>query len=73
LANIPLRTYKRIELGECDSLAVIFRALIALDAETAASRMSALQLLFPPKPAPDVARTPMATLNRLLKKRNPPT
>ena len=69
LANIPLRTYKRMELGQCDSLDAFFRALIALHSETASSRLSALRLLFPPKPAPDVARTPVAALNRVLRKR----
>ncbi|MES2040386.1 MAG: helix-turn-helix transcriptional regulator [Pseudomonadota bacterium] len=62
--QIPLRTYKRFELGKCDSLEVFIRIIIQFD------RISALELLFPPKEVEVNSRSPAATLDRLLKKVN---
>lgn len=41
--GIPLRTFKRFELGECDSLEAFLRIVVAFE------RAVALELLFPPK------------------------
>lgn len=43
--GIPLRTFKRVENGTCDSLDAFLRIIIAFE------RISALELLFPPRPA----------------------
>ena len=43
LCGVPLRTYKRFELGQCDSLNVFIRIVVAFD------RVAALNLLFPPQ------------------------
>ncbi len=59
--HIPLRTYKRFEQGQCDSLEVFLRIVRAFE------RIAAVELLFPPKPISisDV-RSPTAALERLL-------
>lgn len=41
--GIPLRTYKRFELGQCDSLEVFLRIIKEFD------RLTAVELLFPPQ------------------------
>ncbi|WP_146013334.1 helix-turn-helix transcriptional regulator [Trinickia symbiotica] len=60
--QIPLRTYKRFELGECDSLATFIKIVAAFD------RVVALELLFPPKQVDTVPRTAVALLNRLVQR-----
>ena len=58
--DIPLRTFKRFEQGECDSLEVFLRVAITFE------RISALELLFPAKPAAVVeARSAPVLLERL--------
>jgi transcriptional regulator with XRE-family HTH domain len=47
--GIPLRTYKRLEQGQCDSLQVFLQVVIAFD------RTIALELLFPPQQMPETA------------------
>jgi transcriptional regulator with XRE-family HTH domain len=44
--GIPLRTYKRVEQAECDSLDAFLRIVICFE------RSVAIELLFPPKSAP---------------------
>lgn len=60
--QVPLRTYKRFELGKCDSLAVFIRIVIAFD------RIAAIELLFPPKTVALESHLPTAALERLLNK-----
>lgn len=57
--GIPLRTFKRVEQGECDSLDAFLRVVIAFE------RIIALELLFPPPSSAPSLRSPLATLNRL--------
>lgn len=59
--RIPLRTYKRFEQGQCDSLEAFLRIVRAFE------RIAAVELLFPPKPISiaDV-RSPTAALERLM-------
>ena len=40
--GIPLRTYKRLELGECDSMSAFIRVFQGFE------RAAALEMLFPP-------------------------
>lgn len=42
--GIPLRTFKRFEQGQCDSLEVFLSIVVRFE------RVVALELLFPPKP-----------------------
>lgn len=42
--GVALRTYKRFELNECDSLIAFIRIVAVFE------RVIALELLFPPKP-----------------------
>lgn len=57
--EIPLRTYKRFELGQCDSLAAFIKVVVAFE------RVTALELLFIPKAATFAPRTPVAVLDRI--------
>lgn len=58
--GIPLRTFKRFEQGECDSLEVFLRIVILFE------RVVALELTFPPKrPLVSEVRSPAAALERL--------
>jgi transcriptional regulator with XRE-family HTH domain len=41
--HVPLRTYKRFELGQSDSLEVFVRVIVEFE------RVAALELLFPPR------------------------
>lgn len=67
--GIAIRTYKRFELGECDSLDVFLKIVIAFE------RTRALDLLFPPKPTQARSRSPLGALAKLeqrrLKKQRP--
>ena len=60
--DIPLRTYKRFELGQCDSLNVFVKIIGTFD------RLVALELLFPPKPIEHEPRTATALLDRLVRR-----
>jgi transcriptional regulator with XRE-family HTH domain len=58
--GIPLRTFKRFEAGQCDSLEAFLRIVICFE------RTVALELLFPPKPAAIVEpRSAGAVLERI--------
>jgi len=59
--QIPLRTYKRFEQGQCDSLEAFLRIVTIFE------RTVAIELLFPPKPVTltDI-RSPAAALERLM-------
>lgn len=58
--EIPLRTFKRFEQGQCDSLEIFLRIAITFE------RTSALELLFPAKPAARVeTRSAQALLEKL--------
>lgn len=59
ITGIALRTYKRFELDQCDSLNVFIRIVITFD------RVVAFDLLFPPEKAVVELRTPLAALERL--------
>lgn len=56
--GIPLRTYKRFELGQSNSLESFMRIVIVFE------RVVALDLLFPPAPVTVKIRTPVAALER---------
>ncbi|RAA89263.1 hypothetical protein DN490_13925 [Burkholderia multivorans] len=60
--QVPLRTYKRFELGECDSLATFVKIVAAFD------RIVALELLFPPKQVDTAPRNAVALLSRLVQR-----
>ena len=47
--GIPLRTYKRLEQGQCDSLEVFLQVVIVFE------RIVAIELLFPPRQPPETA------------------
>lgn len=57
--GIPLRTYKRFEQGQCDSLDAFLRIVIAFD------RIKGFELMFPPKPVSAQSRNPVEILSRL--------
>ena len=57
--GIAVRTYKRFELGKCDSLDVFLKIVIVFE------RTRALDLLFPPKPAQVIPRSPLGALAKL--------
>jgi transcriptional regulator with XRE-family HTH domain len=58
--GIPLRTFKRFEQGECDSLEAFLRIVVVFE------RVVGLELLFPPKQAVVMeVRSPTAALERL--------
>ena len=60
--GIPLRTYKRFELNECDSLGVFIQIATFFD------RLTAIGLLFPASTPNVELRTPLAALERLKKR-----
>jgi transcriptional regulator with XRE-family HTH domain len=63
--GVSLRTYKRFELGHCDSIDVFIRITIA------SGRVRAFDLFFEPD-VPDLQlKTAPALLSRLLKNRKP--
>ncbi len=62
LCGIPLRTFKRFELGECDSLEAFIRIIMVFD------RVAALELLFPARMVSVDSRIPTAMLERLIDK-----
>lgn len=62
IAAIPLRTFKRFEQGDCDSLLVFIKVVGAFN------RVAALELLFPPQSVVVETRMPAAMLERLLGK-----
>lgn len=66
--EIPLRTYKRFELGKCDSLEAFLRIVLAFEKITGFERVIGLGLLFPPNTTTAMSKTPTAALDRLLKK-----
>lgn len=57
--TIPLRTYKRFELGKCDSLDVFIRIVMAFD------RITAIDLLFPTEVRETELRDPLAIVKRM--------
>jgi transcriptional regulator with XRE-family HTH domain len=60
ICGISLRTFKRFENGNCDSINIFLSIVIMFE------RVSAIELLFPPKdPITIEPRTPMAALERL--------
>lgn len=66
-AGIALRTFKRFELGACDSLEVFLRIVVVFE------RANALELLFPPKPSTTTnPHSPVAALERFLTRVNGP-
>lgn len=60
--SISLRTYKRFELAECDSLETFIRIVKAFE------RITAIELLFPPKALAVIPRTAPAILERIQEK-----
>lgn len=64
--QIPLRTYKRFEQGQCDSLEAFLRIVTVFE------RTVAIELLFPPKPVIfSDTRSPAAALERLMTRAQP--
>lgn len=63
--DIPLRTYKRFELNECDSIAIFIRIILTFESISGSKRLSAFSLLFPPPLPTAQPRTPIAALERL--------
>lgn len=61
--GIPLRTYKRFELGQCDSLQVFLQIVIVFE------RVTAVELLFPPQSPSAQSRLATAVLDRVIKRR----
>ncbi|KIF83049.1 helix-turn-helix domain-containing protein [Noviherbaspirillum autotrophicum] len=61
--GIPLRTFKRFEQGQCDSLEVFLNIVVRFE------RVVALELLFPPKPAVVVQRRTLITALERMKQR----
>lgn len=59
LLGVPVRTYKRFELGTCDSLDIFLRIVILVD------RSTALDLVFPKPAAALKPRTPLAAMAQL--------
>jgi hypothetical protein len=58
--GIPLRTFKRFEQGECDSLDAFLRIVVVFE------RVVGIELLFPPKQAVVTeVRSPTVALARL--------
>lgn len=60
--GVPVRTFKRFELGECDSLEVFIRIVMEFN------RTAGLELLFPPSVSVAESRQPIAALERLMSK-----
>ncbi len=58
--EIPLRTYKRFELGQCDSLDVFLRVIREFD------RLTAIELLFPPQMTIKQLNDPSSLLARAI-------
>lgn len=63
--GIPLRTYKRFELGYCDSFDVFIKIVMAF------GRVRAFELFFVGNAQDLTLRTPLATLDRLMEKVRP--
>ncbi|RYZ81834.1 MAG: XRE family transcriptional regulator [Proteobacteria bacterium] len=63
LLAVSSRTYKRFELGTCDSLELFLSVVIAI------GRTSALDLVFPNPPTPAKPRTPVGVMAKLNEKR----
>ncbi len=61
--GIATRTYKRFELGQCDSLEVFLKIVMWFE------RTRALDLLFPPKPVQVMPRSPLGALAKLDQRR----
>lgn len=59
LLGVPVRTYKRFELGTCDSLDIFLRIVILIE------RSTALDLVFPKPAAVLKPRTPSAVMAQL--------
>ena len=62
--GIPLRTYKRFELKDCDSLSTFLRIVVGFD------RIVGLEMLFPAEPLESDVRTATGILGRLMQKRD---
>lgn len=61
--GIPLRTFKRFEQGQCDSLEVFLNIVVRFE------RVVALELLFPPKPAAVVQPRSVSTVLERMRQR----
>lgn len=59
MCGIPLRTYKRFELDQCDSLGVFIKLVMAFE------RVTGIEVLFPARLQKVRLRTPMAALKRI--------
>lgn len=59
LCGIPLRTYKRFEQGQCDSLDAFIRIVVAFE------RVKGFELMFPPKAVTVESRNPVDVLERV--------
>ncbi|CAL63311.1 Conserved hypothetical protein, putative transcriptional regulator [Herminiimonas arsenicoxydans] len=59
MCGIPLRTYKRFELDQCDSLEVFIKLVMAFE------RVTGIEVLFPARLQKVRIRTPIAALKRM--------
>lgn len=59
MCGIPLRTYKRFELDQCDSLGVFIKLVMAFE------RATGIEVLFPARLPKVRLRTPIAALKRM--------
>lgn len=64
-AGVSLRTYKRFESAECDSLGVLIQIAVALESRTGPGRLAAFERMFPGGMREGLASTPMGALWRL--------
>jgi transcriptional regulator with XRE-family HTH domain len=68
-AGVPIRTYKRFELAECDSLSVLIKIANAMELRTGHGRLATFERMFPGGVREASANTPMGALRRLEKTR----
>lgn len=68
-AGVPIRTYKRFESAECESLSVLIKIASAMESRTGPGRLAAFEKMFPGGVREARASTPMGALWKLEKTR----
>lgn len=68
-AGVPIRTYKRFESAECESLSVLIKIANAMELRTGPGRLAAFEKMFPGGVREAGAHTPMGALWKLEKTR----
>ena len=64
-AGVPIRTYKRFEAAECDSLAVLIKIASAMEVLTGPGRLTVFEKMFPGGVREASAATPLGALWKL--------